>query len=103
MIGGDGTQGLFVNDHRGSSNLYLPVGYVSGEAYEFTAFIENTSFADLGFEVGDQSVVTWENDGVSERLVLNYTAVPEPGSTCLLCCVLFTRLFLRQTSRSQSI
>ena len=83
-IGGDPSQGIFVNDFDLGSNLFVPIGYESGEQYAFTAFIDNTSFSELGFEVGDQSVLSWGNGGVTESLTLNWTtAIPEPSSSAM--------------------
>lgn len=79
-IGGDPTQGIFVNTNPPGGRLFVPEGYVSNTFFEVDAFIDGTTFSDLGFAAGDQTIVFWENNGVQESLTLNWQAVPEPAT-----------------------
>lgn len=81
-IGGDPAQGVFVNSLNGGK-LFVPSGYVSNTALDFTAFITNYNFTDYGFTDGDSIVVSWSNGAVNESLTMNFQTIPEPSSVLL--------------------
>ena len=65
-----------------SSQLWVPIGYASGNALSGTATYQNTSFATLGINPGSY-VYTWGTGANADSFTIN-AGVPEPSTWALL-------------------
>ena len=75
--------------------LFLPVGYVSGNAISDSMTFNNATFASLGVTPGTY-VWSW-GDGANQMFTLRIGAVPDGGSTIsLLGCALLGLAALRR-------
>lgn len=77
----------------GSTDIYLPNGYVSGAALSDSATFTNTSFSSMGITVGTYTW-TWGTGVNADSFTIN-VGTPEPGAIALFG-VMGTMLLIRK-------
>ena len=74
--------GDFFSVLRGTGRVIVPQGYVNGAPLSGTAFVADTSFADVGLAGGESA--TLRLNGLDDANTITTTAlVPEPGTVLL--------------------